>query len=104
MIHFKEGVKFEGVQPVLWDGLLTVAVVYHTCGYPLVVTSLTDGQHMEGSLHYVGKAADLRTRHLKVNDVPVVVRALKVALGQGWDVVLEGDHIHIEFQPKPGAV
>lgn len=101
MIHFKEGVRFEGVQPVLWDGLLTVAVSYHTFGYQLVVTSLTDGTHKEGSLHYKGLAADLRTRHLKVNDVAVVVRGVKDALGKGWDVVLEGDHIHIEYDPKP---
>lgn len=64
-----------------------------------VVTSVSDGKHSAGSLHYVGLAFDLR---LPANPAGFV-GALKAALGAEYDVVLEHDHIHVEYQPKVRA-
>lgn len=68
---------------------------------PFVVTSISEGQHSNGSLHYVGHAFDLRS------PAPAfaqrLVAALKDALGDEYDVALETDHIHIEWQPKEQA-
>jgi hypothetical protein len=91
----------EGVRPEVLLGLHLADDVYRRRGFELVVTSLLDGKHSEGSLHYLGLAADLRTR-----DIPAVERhsmreALEQALGEEWDVVLEADHMHIEFDPGP---
>ncbi len=69
---------------------------------PVVVTSLMDGDHMPTSLHYAGMALDLRTRGIGPGQQAEIVAALKAALGASYDVVLEGDHIHVEYDPKVG--
>lgn len=72
-------------------------------GRRAVVTSCVDGVHHPGSLHYKGRAVDLRTRDLNALTTGAIVKDLKAWLtSQGFDVVLERDHIHIEFDPKPG--
>jgi len=69
-----------------------------------VITSMIDGKHMRGSLHYDGKAFDLRTFYFKGGSEGKVVktfaRELSKALGKDYDVVVEKDHIHCEFDPK----
>ena len=69
-------------------------------GLPCVITSGSDGKHGPNSLHYCGKALDLRTNSLRPEQVHPVFLALKEALGEQFDVVLEADHIHCEFDPK----
>lgn len=64
----------------------------------LVITSLNDGRHMKNSLHYSGKAADLRTWH--IDDVNLFAAELSQAIGKDFDVVVESDHIHLEYDPK----
>lgn len=69
----------------------------------VVITSLNDSQHMAGSLHYLGQAVDFRTRTLTLNQLNQIVAELKNRLYPlGYDVVLESDHIHIEYDPKGG--
>ena len=66
----------------------------------VVVTSVVDGVHSQGSLHYVGYAADLRIWAIEDNELDEFARGLSEELGVEFDVVLETDHIHMEFQPK----
>ena len=68
------------------------------------VTSVIDGAHSRGSFHYLGLALDLRTNDLPPGEADEIVNMLRAALGQDYDVVLEKDHIHIEFQPKEDYV
>lgn len=63
------------------------------------VTSGADGSHEPESLHYKGLAIDLRTRDLTGAESLLLVHALREALDTNYDVVLESDHIHIEFDP-----
>lgn len=65
----------------------------------LVITSAHDGKHMDGSLHYVGRAIDVRTWACKGYEADVIDKA-KAALGHDYDIVLEADHIHCEYDPK----
>ena len=68
-----------------------------------IVTSLRDGSHSVNSLHYKGLAVDFRTKHLDEANIGALVTGLKVYLDpHGYDVILEGDHIHVEFDPKAG--
>lgn len=79
------------------------SVIYQQSGLDLVVTSLNDGKHSSGSLHYSGRAVDLRTRNLGPGTRGIIYKALQRWLEPlGFDVVDESDHFHIEFQPKPG--
>ena len=66
----------------------------------LVITSVNDSDHMVSSLHYKGLAFDCRTRDLTPMQISVIVRMLKEALTSEFDIVLESDHIHIEYDPK----
>lgn len=68
--------------------------------YDCVITSANDSKHGPNSLHYKGQALDLRTRHINGQGLQLVVDKLKEALGSQFDVVLESDHLHLEWQPK----
>lgn len=64
------------------------------------ITSCTDGKHSSGSKHYIGAAIDLRTMNLTPDQVQFAATELKERLGVEYDVVAEGDHIHVEHDPK----
>lgn len=69
-------------------------------GKPITITSILDGKHRDGSKHYDGQAFDIRTFIYTVTELNELMAALKEALGPDFDVVLENDHIHIEYDPK----
>ena len=100
-MELKQGVIATGVQPELLLGLTVAIAVYDEHGTRLVVTSLCDGRHSATSLHYAGSAADLRTRNLPASADPAMIAAeIKQRLGVDYDVIFEGDHIHLEWQPR----
>lgn len=75
--------------------------VFGRYGITPVITSGTDGQHASGSLHYSGDALDLRRWDADAKGVTnSVVSELIWYLGDDYDVILERDHIHVEFDPK----
>lgn len=97
----KDGVKINGIKPEMLMGLNIAEGYFNTYGISqMVVTSAVDGKHGIGSLHYVGYAADVRTWAIPKADLPTFTVGLAEELGKEFDVVLEKDHIHIEFQPK----
>lgn len=100
MISLKTGVKMERLQPQIILGLLVASFVYKEFGYDTVITSLSDGIHGLSSLHYSGAAVDLRTRTVATKDISSIVNYIRSALGSDFDVILESDHLHIEYQPK----
>ena len=104
LLQFKRGVNTEGVLPQVWFALGIAQEIYaRETKKPLIVTSLDDGTHKKTSKHYKGLGADLRTKHLTAPEVAVVFKALQTSLEPlCFDVVLEGDHIHIEYDPKQG--
>lgn len=66
----------------------------------IVVTSILDGVHSSKSLHYKGLAFDLRTHIYTQYEISKLMGNLRYMLGANYDVVLEKDHIHIEYDPK----
>ncbi len=96
----KQNVKINGLRPELLLAIVIVNDVYKHFDEELVITAITDGIHSKTSLHYVGFAFDCRIWYFDKNEIPQVVKMIKEALTDEFDVVLEKDHIHIEFQPK----
>ena len=43
---------------------------------------------------------DLRSRDFRPGDTDKAITGIKQCLGADYDVVLENDHIHIEFDQK----
>lgn len=69
----------------------------------LVITSGTDSIHSINSLHYVGKAIDIRIRDFSPKNLQAAYNIVKEDLDAvGFDTVMEKDHIHIEWDPKEG--
>jgi hypothetical protein len=99
----KLGVDIRGISPECVLGILVAAQVYESRGVPFVVTSIKDSKHSATSLHYVGRAFDCRlpSRYTATGGTnEVIYHDLRDALGPQFDVVLEPDHIHVEFDPK----
>jgi len=71
-------------------------IVWESEGQELVIVSTYEGNHGEGSLHYCDEAVDIRSWS-KADEVR---DEIKGKLGPDYDVVVEGNHIHIEYDPK----
>lgn len=95
----KPGVSITGLRPEALLGLMVVDAVFANHLEEMELTSCTEGVHSAGSLHYVGQAFDVGIRMMS-KDPAILTEKCRDALGAEFDVVLEKDHIHIEFQPK----
>jgi hypothetical protein len=100
MLFIKPGVRIIGMRPEILLAAVVAERVYEEAGHDFTITAGIDGKHMAGSLHYAGAAIDVRTRDLPAADLPKIIARVKECLGSDFDALLEGDHIHIEFQPK----
>src|SRR5512146_1093578 len=112
----KYGVNLDELDPILQDALPIIEAcrleALEQCSRrEMVVTAGAegypgDGEHSFRSWHYpqncprrLGLAVDIR------DDFEGVFAAiLRVKLGSGWDVVEEGNHVHIERDPKKGTL
>lgn len=93
-------VRFVDIKPGILYAFPIIEEIYQHFGHECVITSLNDSKHMKGSLHYKGQAVDIRTRYFDSNTLAQVYNELVRRLGKKYDVVLEGNHIHVEFDPK----
>jgi hypothetical protein len=69
------------------------------------ITSANDSEHVDGSLHFNNRAFDIRIKNIIAGmEFPLAARGwaerIQVALGDDYDVLLEKDHIHVEYDPK----
>ncbi len=97
----KENVTLKNLNKNLKEKLMFIEWICKTIEgekYEITITSANDGKHMTNSLHYKNNAVDLRTRDMK--NAKVCGWEIKQYLGKDFDVILEKDHLHIEYQPK----
>lgn len=98
-------VNLAGMSVQVLLALFIAEQVYEQFGREVTITSVNDSVHGLTSLHYAGQAVDLRIQN-PINgmkyfeDEPEVVRRIKSRLNEDFDVMLEPDHIHIEYQPR----
>jgi hypothetical protein len=105
-VHFKDSVDPKGASLATIRGIAICAGVFDGYGKRLTVTSMNDGRHMRGSKHYTGDGWDVRSRGEgpRYAQWPDVLK-LQIAdtcrnhLGSDYDVVVEGDHFHFEYDP-----
>ena len=64
-----------------------------------ILTFTTNGVHSAKSLHYKGDAIDIRTRDLSPEQITSAKEMLQKKLGSDYDVINEGTHIHVEYDP-----
>jgi len=93
----KAGVDISRLNREIRRSLPRVEAVYAQYIETFVIASTFEGNHGSGSLHYSNDAYDVR---LPTDDRNEIYLAIKETLGNSYDVVLEGDHIHVEYDPK----
>lgn len=73
----------------------------------VIITSCNDGIHSRNSFHYVDRGFDVRYLGRRIGGIDQThqkaqarewAARLKQALGPAFDVVVEIDHIHIEYE------
>ena len=107
-LKLKEGVKIDGLCPQICVALMAAHQVYSEAGaLEMCITRGSegidgDGVHKNGSLHYTGEAVDLRVLRIGITprEAAEIARTLNHRLGKDFDVIFEGNHIHVEFDPK----
>ena len=107
-IRFKESVQAGPLHPSIEHAFNIISIVWEQYfpEIPPVITSLRDGTHISNSLHYGGplgdtrcQALDIRSRNLTAREQRVAINQLKRYLGEAYDIILETNHIHIEYDP-----
>jgi hypothetical protein len=96
----KKDASLKGIDEIMILMMPKIEKLYEAIGKEFVITSGTDGTHSIGSLHYKGLAVDIRLPYLTPNANKPFVEMIKLVLNIDFDVVLEKDHIHIEYDPK----
>jgi len=93
----KAGVDISRLRPEIRKKLTGLAsIIWAMESEEIVITSTYEGTHSEGSLHYANLAIDIRRKRERM----FAYNEIKQWLGDDYDVVLESDHIHIEYDPK----
>lgn len=114
MPNYKDGViLFIGPSPEIARARDIIEDVYREHGVTLTVTSGADGKHGHGSKHNVPRrsevplqgyfdAMDFRTRDIQATGVDLKALRKEIAdrVGSTYDVVLESDHLHVEFESR----
>jgi hypothetical protein len=103
-VRIKDDVSLRGLIPQMSIALTVIASQFHAVGLNCIITSGTDGRHKRASAHYTGRALDFRTWGFASHaDALEFAADVKAALGRDFDVVLESDHLHVEWDPKGEA-
>ena len=98
-MKLKPGVSLQDVSWRMFHAAVIAEAVYKKYGVELVITSANDGKHGDKTLHHKGLALDLRTWTLNGRALQVADE-IRNALPDAYDVVVEPDHIHLEYDDK----
>lgn len=99
-VNIKDGVVFKSLTSPIIRAISVIMGEWTSEGEVATVTSASDGKHKRGSLHYKDSAIDIRVRGISSEKIVKLVKRISLILGPDYDVVLEPDHIHVEWDPK----
>lgn len=97
MLVFGTGVQIGYFTPEVYMTLHTAAIVSLLEGFDVYVTSVQDKQHNPGSLHPFGLAADLGVQANEPAKLEKLFSQLTRRMPTTYDVVYEGNHVHVEY-------
>ena len=108
IFSFKQGTEVEVLTSGLLLGLLGLAHIMETTlgAKVLTITSVNDGVHKTGSLHYNGNAVDIRSKTFEHSLVEKAVSPFRASPdGSRYDLLFEApgtpnEHLHLEYDPK----
>lgn len=91
----KLGIDISRLSDPVRSVLTLIEAVHQRHKHEAVITSTYEGNHSPSSLHYVNRAIDLR-----LSNKPIHSELQKLLIPKGFDVVIEKDHVHIEYDPS----
>ena len=92
----KVGTNFQPHENLL-PALRAVDNIFKHHGQMMIITSLKDREHSAGSKHYIGKAFDLRIRHIgEQYNFQSLYEDIENALTGFGKIIDEKTHWHIE--------
>jgi uncharacterized protein YcbK (DUF882 family) len=107
MVIIKPGVNITGLHPKMQMALDWAEECYEEKGHALIITSAyrdVNTNRMVGgspfSKHLDGKAVDCRIWNIGVDTHRIYGKIKRGLEDHGFDVILESNHIHIEYDPK----
>lgn len=100
MLRWKHGVFCHVFREELARVLHHASVWSEIAGIGVEVNALADSTHGASSLHPWDLAADLDTDGDKPADLAQLHGYLARVLGAEYDVLLEGDHVHVEWDAR----
>jgi len=111
-MKIKEGASIAGLNMAMRPVLINADAIWKAYDYMhgITITSGLDGTHSAGSLHYYGRAVDLRIWKIDDNGNQVfpkrqqltqMCQELRQIIGPDYDVVVHHrSHVHVEYDPK----
>ncbi|MCA1834332.1 MAG: hypothetical protein LC750_16680 [Actinobacteria bacterium] len=100
-IQFKPEVRIVELTAAIADVLVLAGRWSLRANVGVEVNSIDDGAgvHQAGSLHGSSLAIDLDTVGDRPADLEALAEWLRRTLPAGYDLVYEGDHVHVEWDP-----
>jgi hypothetical protein len=98
-MRLKTTVSTLGAKPEIVIAMMIACEVYREFGLDMVGTSLTDGKHGAHSHHLKGMAVDLGVTGMTAQQRQDCAAEITARLSAQYQVIDEGDHIHLEFDP-----
>jgi len=92
----KFGVSIEKLARPIRIILELVETEYNKFAVEAVITSTFEGNHRLNSLHYQNLAIDFR----KIEQIEEVAKKLKAQLSDDYDIIVESDNLHVEYDQK----
>jgi hypothetical protein len=96
-MYLKNGVSLSKLQGCMCVAVICANDFCNQINVPFFITSGNDGVHMDHSLHYDGLAIDIRTNTMTDYQKNLCISYLRERLDGCFDIILESDHIHIEY-------
>lgn len=103
MVRYKAGVDGSRLLPVMYLAISRLDRIFQKYEHNFIITSTYDGYHNKRSLHWHGLAIDIRNNHIS----PAISEALYVELeaelkmlDNRFQMIVEKDHIHVEFDRR----
>lgn len=98
-MRVKHGVKLGSLKPQMVIAIL--AIEDELSGRAVITSGCEDAPgRRPDSLHMSGYALDFRLPTKNIEDLDYLAGHLAELLGSEYDVVLEGDHFHVEYDPE----
>lgn len=106
MLRFKQGVRVRLMTWQLAEMLTAAALWSEQTRIDVEINSINDGDtiHQHDSLHGYDLAVDLDTVGDTTNDLKRLYRYLRRLMPPQFDVVFEGDHVHVEWDARRGPL